>query len=325
MLSDALACTPKPKDLKKILNFESSNNKHYLTFNGLSGCSDNTSTYSSNLGLNRVSLTLGAVGKGYMVQEVTTFLQNKYPDLSMGYLNGGESSYSVINKPNESAMNVYVLHPDLEAVGFPVPIVNLAINGSFSVSTSADRRGDNYYEIADAERLNVVTRHHIINPLTGYSPNINRSITIVADNAFYLDALSTALLCQSPQAGQSMLKKFNGKYGRVDGLWMSDYNYQDETYNIYVSGDLVDDMSIAEYSSRVKNYYMSDSYNKFIPFDPKLGRPDITEDKGLSSQQVTAIVMIGIVLLAGLFYGILKRKKKSTINAENEPSKNKSQ
>jgi thiamine biosynthesis lipoprotein len=58
------------------------------------------------------------------------------------------------------------------------------------------------------------SRHHILDPRTGYSPASFACVSVIAEKAVLADALSTAVSVVGPEEGLKLLKRFNAEaYG----------------------------------------------------------------------------------------------------------------
>ena len=128
----------------------------------------------------RYTIDLGAFSKGYILDKLKKHLIDSY-DTSFLVTAGSSSIVSYINEKEDVTWNVGIEDPN--AKNSSLFVFNL---NDGAVSTSGDY--ENYYLLDDGTR-----RHHIINPFTGYSENYYRSCSIVSNNAYVIDALSTAL------------------------------------------------------------------------------------------------------------------------------------
>lgn len=128
------------------------------------------------------TLTLGAIGKGYVLSTASFSLDSSY------LLSAGASSIRgyVAAQEDEISWNVAVHEPDSTDLLFAFELNNA------SISTSGD--DENYYLLADGTRV-----HHVLNPFTGTSENFYRNVVLVGQDAGVLDALSTALFNMSDE------------------------------------------------------------------------------------------------------------------------------
>ncbi|HON20660.1 MAG TPA: FAD:protein FMN transferase [Bacteroidales bacterium] len=129
-----------------------------------------------------IQLNFNAIAKGYIVDKIAVFLSSQgYSDYLVDV--GGE--VFACNK-NQNKWKVGIQIPTKHADDKSETDYVFYLNNK-AVATSGNYR--NYYE-KDGERFS-----HIINPLTG-KPEQNKllSVTVLADNCTYADALATAFM-----------------------------------------------------------------------------------------------------------------------------------
>jgi FAD:protein FMN transferase len=142
-------------------------------------------------------ITLGGIAKGYAVEKAVEIL--KRHGITMGLVDAGGNMRALGKKP-EGAWSVALADPrDVNNYITKIPLDNNA------VSTSGD-----YERYFDDE----MKYHHIINPKTGYSATELISVTIVTDNAFDADALSTTVFVLGKEKGMKLIESLPG----VEGL-----------------------------------------------------------------------------------------------------------
>jgi len=143
-------------------------------------------------------ITLGGIAKGYAVEKAVEILkQNK---ITMALVDAGGNMRALGKKP-EGAWNVAIADPrDANNYIAIIPLENNA------VSTSGD------YERYFDDKMKY---HHIINPKTGYSATELISVTIVTDNAFDADALSTAVFVLGKERGMRLIESLPGVEGLI--------------------------------------------------------------------------------------------------------------
>jgi thiamine biosynthesis lipoprotein len=69
------------------------------------------------------------------------------------------------------------------------------------------------------------SRHHILDPRSGFSPAYFSSVTVIAARAIVADALSTAISVVGPDQGRALLKPFGAEaYGvkKSGAIWATD-------------------------------------------------------------------------------------------------------
>lgn len=177
-VENARQCVVEVPDLNKIIELDE--NTQTIRLHHYSRCSG------------KVQLDLGAFSKGYVsdkiYQKLLTFHSSFLFDA------GTSSLISYVEKGEDIHWNVGVRQPDQQQALFALHSDNNAI------STSGD---DQRYFFAQQENGQLIRRHHILNPYTGYPQNDFRGITLFANaHAGVLDALSTALynIAESTQA-----------------------------------------------------------------------------------------------------------------------------
>lgn len=124
-----------------------------------------------------MSITLGAISKGFIVDKVVAFLQES------GALAGYVDQVSSIRYFGEIKKNVIlgIQHPRQNSE----IIADLTNLNNTAIATSGDYQ--QYFDVDD------IRFHHILDAKTGYPTHENVAVTIIAENAFIADALSTAL------------------------------------------------------------------------------------------------------------------------------------
>lgn len=140
------------------------------------------------------SIGLGAIAKGYAVDRAAQlFRQAGFDAFS---INAGGDLY-VAGRKDENLWKVGIQHPrEYDRLLANLPASNLA------VATSGDYER---FFIHNDQRYN-----HIINPHTGYPANGCQSVTIMAERAFWADALATAVFVLGPSKGLALVEKMNG-------------------------------------------------------------------------------------------------------------------
>jgi FAD:protein FMN transferase len=144
------------------------------------------------------SITLGGIAKGYAVEKAVEILR-RY-NITMALVDAGGNMRALGRKP-DGVWNVAMADPrDTNNYITIIPLENNA------VSTSGD------YERYFDDKMEY---HHIINPKTGYSATGLISVTIVMDNAFDADALSTAVFVLGKEKGMDLIEFLPGVEGLI--------------------------------------------------------------------------------------------------------------
>ena len=169
--------------------------------------------------LDGCTLDLGAVGKGMGCDLIMDYLQTQ-PDVFGMILNlGGSSVMTYGEKPDGSSWKVALTDPR-DTEGDYLGAITLDANQFLSTSGDYEK-----YFIEDGIRY-----HHILDPKTGYPvQNGLTSVTIVCDQGYLADGLSTACFVLGLDAAKPLLEKYDAEAVFVD-----------EDKNVYVTSGLMD-------------------------------------------------------------------------------------
>ncbi len=169
--------------------------------------------------LDGCTLDLGAVGKGMGCDLIMDYLQTQ-PDVVGMILNlGGSSVMTYGEKPDGSSWKVALTDPRDTEGGY---LGAITLDANQFLSTSGDYEK---YFIEDGIRY-----HHILDPKTGYPvQNGLTSVTIVCDQGYLADGLSTACFVLGLDAAKPLLEKYDAEAVFVD-----------EDKNVYVTSGLMD-------------------------------------------------------------------------------------
>ena len=169
--------------------------------------------------LDGCTLDLGAVGKGMGCDQIMDYLQTQ-PDVFGMILNlGGSSVMTYGEKPDGSPWKVALTDPR-DTEGDYLGAITLDANQFLSTSGDYEK-----YFIEDGIRY-----HHILDPKTGYPvQNGLTSVTIVCDQGYLADGLSTACFVLGMDAAKPLLEKYGAEAVFVD-----------EDKNVYVTSGLMD-------------------------------------------------------------------------------------
>ena len=169
--------------------------------------------------LDGCTLDLGAVGKGMGCDQIMDYLQTQ-PDVFGMILNlGGSSVMTYGEKPDGSSWKVALTDPR-DTEGDYLGAITLDANQFLSTSGDYEK-----YFIEDGIRY-----HHILDPKTGYPvQNGLTSVTIVCDQGYLADGLSTACFVLGMDAAKPLLEKYDAEAVFVD-----------EDKNVYVTSGLMD-------------------------------------------------------------------------------------
>lgn len=159
----------------------------------------------------KASLDVGAIAKGYALQQVSIALQEA--GLQYGFINGGGNVVFINDKLGEP-WTIGLQIPDYNALQAK-SLLSFYVDSSTSFVTSGDYQ--RYYKVDD------VYYHHIIDPQTLMPAKYARSVTILCNDSGLADALSTALYNLSYEDGLAVIEKAKEMSGLdVEAIWVFD-------------------------------------------------------------------------------------------------------
>lgn len=153
---------------------------------------------------NKMSLDVGAVAKGYTVNQVAQLMKNKGFE---GYiLNVGGNVCTIGKRPDGENWQVGIENWQNDSDRPFIEI--LEWQGSMSLVTSGSYQ--RFYTV------NGINYHHIIDSATLYPAEYFTSVSVLCDNSAIGDMLSTTLFCLNYEEGLEVLKQFNN----VEVMWI---------------------------------------------------------------------------------------------------------
>jgi FAD:protein FMN transferase len=141
-------------------------------------------------------LDLGGIAKGYALERAADAMRGAGVDGAL--INAGGSVKAIGNRPNGQPWRVGIQHPR-EADGI-LGIVPMA-DGEVVITSGDYQR---YFEV-DGRRY-----HHIVDPATGFPAQELLGVSLVGQDAFVADILSTAVFVVGLEEGQAMIEAENG-------------------------------------------------------------------------------------------------------------------
>jgi len=136
---------------------------------------------------------LGGIAKGYAVDRAIEILKEK--GIKNALVNAGGDMQTIGKKYGNMQWGIALANPrNTNEFITAFPISNKAI------VTSGD-----YERFFDENK----SFHHIVDPNTGYSATELISVTILADNAFDADAISTAVFVLGKEKGLDLIESLN--------------------------------------------------------------------------------------------------------------------
>ncbi len=145
-----------------------------------------------------MTIDLGAIAKGYITDKIAQLFRDR--GVSSGYLNFGGNVFTIGRKPDGRAWNI--------GIQDPLGLRDQSIVGSVAVADQAVVTSGIYERGFD---LDGVRYHHILDPATG-SPVQNElaGVSIISDNAFDADALSTTVFTLGAEKGAQLIESLPG-------------------------------------------------------------------------------------------------------------------
>ena len=145
----------------------------------------------------KMKLDVGAIAKGYAVEQIALYLEKKG---KTGYLlNVGGNVRTVGNKPDGEGWSVGIENPEREDANAYLVYLKLADK---SVVTSG-----NYQRFYIVNGQNY---HHIINAETLMPATYFRSVSVICKDSGRADALSTALFNMTYEEGKALIENIDG-------------------------------------------------------------------------------------------------------------------
>ena len=162
---------------------------------------DNNTVYLADP---EMSLDVGAVAKGYAVERVAEYLEQK--GITGYILNVGGNVRCVGSRPDGEPWTIGIENPDTENADEPY-VSYLQLTDKCLVTSGSYQR---YYTV-NGQRY-----HHIIDPDTLMPSTDFQSVSVLCDDSGLADALSTALFTMSYEDGLTLIEKTDG----VEAMWI---------------------------------------------------------------------------------------------------------
>lgn len=144
--------------------------------------------------LDSQEINLGAVAKGYIADKLKDYIDEN--NIKNALINLGGNIYAKGNNKNGDDWNIGVLDPKTKN-----SLLTLRVSDKFVITSG------NYLRYID---INSKRYHHIIDAKTGYPvDNELNSVTIISDNGFLGDALSTSCFLLGYEKSKLLLEKYN--------------------------------------------------------------------------------------------------------------------
>ncbi len=161
-----------------------------------------------------MSLDVGAIAKGYAVEQIAKHLESKG---ITGYILNVGGNVRTIGMADKEKWKVGIENPDIEDKENPY-IEYLKLSGESVVTSGSYQR----FYVVDGKEY-----HHIIDPQTLMPGTKYLSVSVVTNDSGLGDAMSTALFLMDHEEGKKLVESTNG----VEAMWV----LQDGT-QLYSSG-----------------------------------------------------------------------------------------
>ena len=193
---------------------------------------ENTVEFKKYGNVEKVTLSLGAIAKGYAIEKAKTILDQFNTSLM---IDGGSSSVYTVGKNPSSDRDYWImgLSSPYKTGPFPISLANVKLEDTAALSTSGDY--ENCFYFYD-ENNNKIHRHHILNPYTGYPENFQRVISLVSTSrSDILDGLSTALFnIEDLDKILEITNKVGDYYGiHIDFIIEREVDEESKTLNVF--------------------------------------------------------------------------------------------
>jgi len=148
-------------------------------------------------------IDVGAIAKGYAAEKVADALEDQ--GIYMYVIAAGGNVKAGRAPSGRSAWNIGIQSPFDEG-----GILGMVCSAEVSVVTSGDYQ--RYYDMGG------IRYHHIIDPKTGMPARGNRSVSILCEDSFDADILSTALFIMPEEDGRDLIKTTYS----ADAIWVKE-------------------------------------------------------------------------------------------------------
>ncbi len=132
-----------------------------------------------------MGITLDGIAKGYIVDKASSVLLRC--NITNHLINAGGDIRAVGARQDKKPWTVAIQDPHKKGQH----------SGAIHLADAAVATSGNYEVYFDREKL----FHHIVNPITGYSPHAGASVSVVAPTTMEADALSTSVFVMNPDRG----------------------------------------------------------------------------------------------------------------------------
>ena len=150
-----------------------------------------------------MKLDVGAIAKGYAVEMVAQYMEQK--GITGYVINVGGNVRTLGGKPDGNGWTVGIENPDPESDEY---LAKVQLSGQSLVTSGSYQR---YFLVGDRRY------HHIIDPTTLMPSDYFTSVSIICNSSALGDALSTALFCLPYEQGAALIESLEG----VEAMWLT--------------------------------------------------------------------------------------------------------
>ena len=228
-IKEAMACVPNPEQIKEILIIDDENNT--IRFDELEGCNQ------------KVAINLGGFAKGYVLNEVSAFLN----DQAISYMvNMGNSSLYFNSQEEGRTWMIGTTSPYNETYSFV-----LELPTKVALSTSGD--ANQFFLKREAEGSYIV-RSHLLNPYTGYGESKYRMVSVISENNQVSEVLSTVLfIVQSEEEQQKIIRNFEEYYDiSIQVVWYYEEEYGGESVKLIMTSGIMEYIKLDSLEERIE-------------------------------------------------------------------------
>lgn len=170
-----------------------------------------------------VSIDLGAIAKGWAVEQVAQTLEAA--GLTHGAINAGGNIRTINNKP-DGPWVVGVSRPSMISSS---SVDSLTLDGSLSMVTSGD-----YQRFYTDEDNNIL--HHLVDPQTLWPGQNFRSVTIITKDSGVADFFSTVLYLATYEEGLNIINDYNEQHPdqQLGAVWVIDKDEQAPSSDFFI-------------------------------------------------------------------------------------------
>ena len=156
-----------------------------------------------------MKLDVGAIAKGYAVQQISNWAQNNLWTSAAISIGGNVSTFGYKNDDGQTKWTIGIENPDTTSDDF---LLKLNITDECIVTSGDYQR---YYTVDGKKYC------HIINPETLMPSEYMASVSVICEDSSFGDAMSTALFNMTIEDGKNLVDSLDG----IEAVWVDkEYN-----------------------------------------------------------------------------------------------------